>query len=121
MPLTFAEKLSQTRTYTQTNQTGVDSQEVYNEAILDSINKISPNGTNTNTAQATTAITTGTVNSGFVSVSFVTSSDFVGTILGATVAANTSVNISAEVGARLLPLNYTITTGSILIITLARP
>ena len=121
MPLDFATKLAQTRNYTQTNQTGVDSQEVYNEALLDSINKISPNGTNTNTAQATTAIATGSVSSGFVAVSFITSSDFVGDILGATVAANTSINISAEVGARLLPINYTITTGSILIITLSRP
>lgn len=121
MPLTFAEKLAQTRTYTQTNQTGVDSQEVYNEAILDSINKISPNGTNTNTAQASVAITTGTVSSGFVSVSLTTSSTFSGTILGAAVDPNTSINLNAEIGARLLPVAYTIITGSILIVTISRP
>ena len=34
MPLTFAQKLAQTRNYTQDNQLGVDSQEVYNEGIL---------------------------------------------------------------------------------------
>ena len=32
--MNFATKLAQTRTYTQDNQLGVDSQEVYNEGIL---------------------------------------------------------------------------------------
>lgn len=121
MPLTFAQKLAQTRTFTQTNQLGVDSQEVYNEAILDSINKISPNGLGTNTPQATTAVTTGSVASGKVAVSLTTSSDFIGTILGATVTANTSINLSAEIGSTLLSIAYTITTGSILIVTISRP
>lgn len=121
MPLTFAQKLAQTRDYAQNNQTGVDSQEVYNEALLDSINKISPNGANTNSATATVATTSGSIISGYVGVSFTTSSDFIGNILGAAIAANTTVNINAELGAKLQTINYDITFGSITIILLSRP
>jgi hypothetical protein len=119
--MNFATKLAQTRNYTQTNQNGVDSQEVYNEALLDSINKISPNGLNTNTATAEVAVAPGSVPLGFVGVSFSTDATFVGTILGATIAANTTVNINAEIGATLTEINYTVTAGSVLIIKLARP
>jgi len=119
--MNFAQKLSQTRAFTTTNQQGVDSQEVYNEGILQSLDKISPSGANTNTAAASVAVASGSVPLGFVSVSFITSATFTGTILGATIGANITINISAENGATLNELLYTISAGSITILTLARP
>jgi hypothetical protein len=119
--MNFATKLAQTRVYTTTNQGGVDSQEVYNEAILQSLDAISPTGGNTNTAEANVVVGSGSVAAGFVSVSFVTDAAFVGTILGATIAANTTINITAETGALLTGLLYTITAGSMTILTLDRP
>lgn len=119
--MNFATKLSQTRTYTTTNQNGVDSQEVYNEAILQSLDAISPTGAGTNTAAASVAVASGSVAAGFISVSFITDATFSGTILGATIAASTTINISAESGATLTELLYTIAAGSITILTLKRP
>ncbi len=119
--MNFATKLAQTRVYTTTNQGGVDSQEVYNEAILQSLDAISPTGAGTNTAAASIAVASGSVPLGFVSVSFITDAAFSGTILGVTIAASTTVNISAESGATLNELLYTIAAGTITILTLARP
>lgn len=121
MPLTFDQKLSQTRTYTQTNQLGVDSQEVYNEAILQALNSISPIGTYTNGLTITVANTSGTTVANNVSVSFITDSTFVGTIQGASIPANTTVNITAEAGATLQAIAYTVTAGSVTILVLNRP
>lgn len=120
MPLTFAQKLSQTRAYTQTNQLGVDSQEVYNEAILTALDGISPTGLGTNSVTAEVVTITGSVISGLVGVSFITDSTFVGQIAGATIGANTSINITPEVGKTLQTIAYTITTGSLTIIKLNR-
>jgi len=117
----FSTKLAITRAYTVGNQNGVDAQEVYDEAILQALQGISPTGANTNTASSIVAVATGSVIAGYVSVSFVTSSTFSGTILGSTIGANTTINITAETGATLTAMNYTITTGSITIITLQRP
>jgi hypothetical protein len=120
MPLSFDQKLSQTRTYTQDNQLGVDSQEVYNEALLQAIENNGTSGTSLNNATAEVATVSGATAPNFVSVSFLTSSTFSGTILGAAVPANTSININAENGALLQPIDYTIAAGSILITKLAR-
>jgi len=121
MPLTFNQKLAQTRTYTQTNQLGVDSQEVYNEAILQALDLIGPGGTGLNTPTAEVVTGTGIVPEGFVAVSLFTSTDFVGTILGASVPASTTVNINAEVGATLTQVPYVVSAGNILVVKLARP
>jgi hypothetical protein len=121
MPLTFDQKLSQTRAYTTLNQLGVDSQEVYNEAILQALDSISPIGTYTNGLTITVATTSGTTIANNVSVAFITSSTFVGTIQGAVIGASTTINISAETGATLQAIPYTITAGSITILVLNRP
>ena len=120
MPLTFSQKLAQTRTYTQTNQNGVDSQEVYNEAILTALDGISPTGLSTNSVTAEVVTTNGSTISGLVGVSFITDATFVGQIAGATVSANTTVNITPEVGKTLQSIAYTITGGSMTIIKLNR-
>ena len=118
--MNFATKLAQTRTYTQTNQNGVDSQEVYNEAILTALDGISPTGLATNSVTAEVVTTNGSTISGLVGVSFITDSTFVGQIAGATIAASTTVNITPEVGKTLQAIAYTITTGNLTIIQLNR-
>jgi predicted phage tail protein len=119
--MNFATKLAQTRVYTTTNQGGVDSQEVYNEAILQSLDAISPTGAGTNSVAAETTAVSGSTISGLVGVSFITDATFTGSIAGAAVAANTTVNITPEVGSTLSAIAYIITTGNITIIKLNRP
>ena len=121
MPLTFDQKLAQTRLYTTTNQLGVDSQEVYNEGILQALDAISPTGGGTNSVAAETTGASGSTISGLVGVSFITDATFTGSIAGAAVAANTTVNITPEVGSTLSAIAYIITTGNITIIKLNRP
>jgi hypothetical protein len=119
--MNFSTKLAQTRVYTTTNQNGVDSQEVYNEGILQALDAISPTGAGTNSVTAETTAVSGSTISGLVGVSFITDATFTGQIAGAAVAANTTVNISPEVGATLSAIAYIVTTGSVTIIKLNRP
>ena len=119
--MNFATKLAQTRVYTTTNQGGVDSQEVYNEAILQSLDAISPTGGGTNSVAAETTGVSGSTISGLVGVSFITDATFTGSIAGAAVAANTTVNITPEIGSTLSAIAYIVTTGNITIIKLNRP
>jgi hypothetical protein len=122
--MNFATKLAQTRVYTTTNQGGVDSQEVYNEGILQALDEINadiPSLFSENLAQAQIVTTSGTITgAAFFSISLITSNDFVGTILGVTIAANTTINLTAESGATFTEILYTITTGTITILTLTR-
>lgn len=119
--MNFLEKAASVRGSVTSTNNSINNTDVYDELILQSLNAISPTGANTNTAAANIAVASGSVALGFVSVSFITSATFTGTILGATIAANTTVNISAESGATLNELLYTITSGSITILTLSRP
>jgi len=119
MPLTFAQKLAQTRTYTTTNQLGVDSQEVYNEGILQALDVLTPTYFENN-VQSEIVTTSGSVSDDYFSVSFITSNDFVGTIFTSIIGPNTTINLTAENGANLTGLDYTISVGSITIIRLIR-
>lgn len=115
----FSTKLAQTREFTTTNQIGVDSQEVYNEGILQALDVLAPLSF-FNEVEAEIVTTTGFVSNDYFSASFITSGDFIGTIFGVTIAANTTINVTAENSANLTSLNYTISVGSITIIKLRR-
>jgi hypothetical protein len=117
----FSTKLAQTRVYTTTNQNGVDSQEVYNEAILQALDGISPTGANTNSVTAQVVTGSGNTVGGILSASFITDASFVGTIAGATISASTTINITAENGATLQPIAYTVTAGSMIVLILNKP
>jgi hypothetical protein len=58
------------------------------------------------------------IPAGFVSISFTTSSDFVGTIYGSNVPADTIMNITAEQGKTLGVAPYAVIGGSLYIVTL---
>jgi len=119
--MNFSEKAVSVRaSVTATNQS-INNTDVYNELLLQGIQSISPTGANTNTASAYTVSSTGNVIAGYVSVSLTTSATFSGTILGVTIAPNTTININAESGATLGTILYTVIAGSINIITLQRP
>jgi len=57
----------------------------------------------------------GSVASGAKSVSFTTSDDFVGTISGVAIPAGVSFGFSAQNGNTLSSINYTISSGNIII------
>ena len=69
-------------------------------------------------ASVDTVTGTGEIPAGFVSVSFTTSSDFVGSIYGNNVPADTIMNITAEQGKLLGSAPYIVVGGSIFIVTL---
>jgi hypothetical protein len=69
-------------------------------------------------AAVNTVTGTGEIPAGFVSVSFTTSSDFVGSIYGNSVPADTIMNITAEQGKVLGAAPYVVIGGSIFIVTL---
>jgi antitoxin (DNA-binding transcriptional repressor) of toxin-antitoxin stability system len=60
---------------------------------------------------------TGTVAAGYNSVSMTTSNDFVGTILGVVVPDSMTVNWSTDDTNHLSAIPYTVTAGSIVIVT----
>jgi hypothetical protein len=110
----FSTKLAQTRTYTQDNQLGVDSQEVYNEAILQAVETTNPTS---NTQEVITNVLTesfATMASVFYSVSFIFSSDFSGTMQENTIEPNTIINLTAKT--TLDSIGIVITTGSVTIV-----
>jgi len=116
----FATKLAQTRAYTTENQNGVDAQEVYDEAILQAIELTNP-GSNTPQVVESGIITAGSgvITGGtYYSISFTFSSDFTGIWQSnSQIAGNTVINLTAKT--TLGDINYTVTTGSILIVAIA--
>jgi len=117
----FETKLAQTRDYTTTNQLGVDSQEVYNEGILQALDGISPTGNRVNGVFGDIYSSSDSIGAGYVSISFITSADFDGTIFSVAILPNTTINVTAETGATLDEISFTITTGTITAIILNRP
>jgi hypothetical protein len=110
----FATKLAQTREYTVTNQLGVDSQEVYNEAILQAVETTNPTS---NTQGVVTNVLTESFSTGasvFYSISFIFSSDFSGTMQGNTIEANTIINLTAKT--TLGAIAVVVTTGSVTLV-----
>jgi hypothetical protein len=120
--MNFTEKAAIVRTTVKYTNNSINNTDVYNELILEALNGISPTGENTNSLSITFATAgSGSTSEGSVSVSFITSSDFVGTIQASTIPASTTINLSAENGATLQPIAYTVTTETLTILFLNRP
>jgi hypothetical protein len=112
----FSTKLAQTREYATLNQLGVDSQEVYNEGILQAIEKTNPT---TLFQDVETFIITNnyTIGAGYYySYSLSFSSDFSGTMQGTTIQPNTIINLSAKTV--LNAVNIDVITGSVLFVAI---
>jgi len=71
------------------------------------------------TPALTAATSNGAVAAGFKSVGFVTSSDWVGTIAGASFPASASINYNADQYRTLAGINYTRSAGTLYIATLS--
>ena len=119
--MNFNQKAAIVRTTVKDTNNSINNTDVYNELILEALDGISPTGENTNSLSVTVATGNGSTSEGSVSVSFITSSDFVGTIQASTIPASTTINLSAENGATLQPIAYTVTTGTLTILFLNRP
>lgn len=112
----FSTKLAQTRTYTTENQLGVDSQEVYNEAILQAVELTNPTMSNPQNIEVYN-LGPDTYNfSGYYSISLTFSSDFTGTLQGASIEPNTIINLSAKT--QLSAIDFTVITGTILFVAI---
>jgi hypothetical protein len=110
--MNFATKLAQTRTYTTTNQNGVDSQEVYNEAILQAVETTNPTS-NPQEVFTFRYDSNVTFDAGaFYSMSLSFSSDFMGNLQGVAIEPNTIINLSAK--GTLKSINVEVLTGSFL-------
>jgi hypothetical protein len=110
----FSTKLAQTRAYTTTNQNGVDSQEVYNEAILQAVELTNP----TNNPQVFESFYingASIIQAGiYSSLSFFFSSDYIGTFQGnGFIEGNTIINLSAKTS--LDTINIEVISGKILV------
>ena len=119
--MNFQSKAVSVRASVTNTENSVNNTDVYNELLLQALNAISPSGGGTNSVTAETTAASGSTISGLVGVSFITDSTFTGFIAGATIAANTTVNITPEVGATLSAIAYIVTTGNITIVKLNRP
>jgi hypothetical protein len=110
----FATKLAQTRAYTTENQNGVDAQEVYDEAILQAIEKTNP-ASNSQIVQASNySVGTYYLDEFYYSISITFSNDFAGTFQGANINPNTIINLTAKTTLDIMTL--VVTAGSVLVI-----
>ena len=119
--MNFSEKAASVRASVTATNNSINNTDVYNELLLEALDGISPSGGNTNSLSITIATGNGTTSEGSVSVSFITDSAFIGTIQGSTIAASTTINLTAENGATLQPIAYEVTAGTLTILFLNRP
>jgi hypothetical protein len=117
---TYNEKVTEIRANVKTPELSIPNSDIYNEEILEALQKLAPHSDSKNDVESEFVTTAGTVTTGYVAVSFTTSSDFTGSINGTTITGAYTININSQNTKTLNAINYTITTGNILIFKLVK-
>jgi hypothetical protein len=117
---TYNEKLIEISANVKTPELSIPNSDIYNEEILEALQKLAPHNDSKNDVESELAVTSGTVLTGYVSVSFTTSSDFTGSINGTTITGAYTININSQDTKTLNAINYVVTTGNILIFKLVK-
>jgi hypothetical protein len=117
---TYNEKVIEIRANVKTPDLSIPNSDIYNEEILEALQKLAPHTDSKNDVESELVTISGVVVSGYVGVSFTTSSDFNGSINGTTITGAYTININSQNTKTLNAINYTVTTGNILIFKLVK-